>query len=696
MFTRILYPFAVLVLFFSNTQAQQPPLQQQAIILKRVIEKNHYSPRPVNDAFSAEVFDRVIKRLDDYKLYFTAQDISALSAAYRTKIDDELEGKSWGFTNALAKLYKTRILRADTIRNRLLDKPVTFDSNEFFTYGDSQPPAQDEAEYQLRMARYVKWLVLRETVDELESDSIAINKAALAKQEPLERKKLKEVYRRKLEGQLKPDAITKMVDEIYLATIANCFDPHTDFFPPEEKEDFEDRLSSRSMEYGFSLGEGENGEIKIASLVPGGAAWKSGNIHNDDVLIQIKPEGAPVIDVKNSSEEEIASVLTQHENKKIEVTVKSADGTVKSIALQKEERQNDENMVKGFVLDGAKKVGYISLPSFYTNWGDNNSTSCANDVAKEIVKLKKENIEGLILDLRYNGGGSVQEAVELSGIFIDIGPMSLIKAKGSPAYIMKDPNRGTIYDGPLVLMVNGQSASASELVAGTLQDFKRATIVGSTSFGKATMQVVLPMDTTINYTDKEIKESPQSKELGFAKTTVGKLFRITGKTAQLNGVVPDVPLPDAFEAMEYTERSMPNALPSDTVMKNVVYTPLKAASVETLRQQSQQRVATQPYFSKLQPVIALIKNMRSQSKTPLQWEAYTKWAKQADLPEMSAGQNKPATKVFSVTNSSFDNTIIDLDAYQKEMNDYVIKDLSSDPYIEETFQIMLDIIRSPK
>jgi carboxyl-terminal processing protease len=694
MFTRILYPFAALVLFFSNTQAQQPPLQRQAIILKRVIEKNHYNPRPVNDAFSTELFDRVIKRLDEYKLYLTQQDISSLSAAYRTQLDEELEGKSWGFTTALAKLYKARLLRADTIRNRLLDKPVTFDSNEFFTYGDSQPPAQDEAEYQLRMARYVKWLVLRGTIDALEADSTPITKASILKQEPAERKKLKEVYRRKLEGQLKPDAITKMVDGIYLATIANGFDPHTDFFPPEEKEDFEDQLSSRSMEYGFSLGEGENGEIKIASLVPGGAAWKSGNIHNDDVLIQIKPEGAPVIDVKNSSEEEIASVLTQHENKKIEVTVKSADGTVKNIALQKEERQNDENMVKGFVLNGSKKIGYISLPSFYTNWGDNNSTSCANDVAKEIVKLKKENIDGLILDLRYNGGGSVQEAVELSGIFIDIGPMSLIKAKGSPAYIMKDPNRGTIYDGPMVLMINGQSASASELVAGTLQDFKRATIVGSTSFGKATMQVVLPLDTSINYTDRQVAESPQGKELGFAKTTVGKLFRITCKTAQLNGVVPDVPLPDAFEAMEYTERSLPNALPSDTVMKNVVYTPLPAAPVETLRQQSQQRVASQPYFSKLQPVISAIKTMRSQHKTPLQWEAYLKWSQQADLPEMPA--DKPASKVFSVANPAFDNAVINIDTYQKEMNDYVMKDLAGDPYIEETFQIMLDIIHSPK
>lgn len=684
-------------LYFAHCYAQQPLLQRQTILLKRVIEKNHYKARPADDAFSAQVFDRIFDKLDAYKLYFTAPDIAQLSA-YRNKIDDEMNGKSWGFTDQLIKLYKARMQKADSMGNKLLDKPVTFTTNETFTYGKNQQPPADDVEYQLRWNRYIKWRVLSRLMDKYQlklSDSLKVTKADMLKEEPAIRAAMKE----RAKGRIATDAkdankIPKMIGELYLQTIATNYDPHTAFFAPDEKEEFQDALSSQSMDYGFSLEEDEDGGLKIDGLVPGGAAWKSGNMHDDDKLLQLKPEGEAAIDVKDASHEEVAALLKSHSNKKMQVTVKSADGTVNTVALQRQQQRNEENIVKGFVLKGEKNIGYISLPSFYTNWGDEASSSCANDVAKEIVKLKKENIQGLVLDLRYNGGGSVQEAAELAGIFIDIGPLSLIRSSDGKTMILKDPNRGTIYDGPLAVMINGQSASASELVAGTLQDYQRSLIVGSTSFGKATMQGIMPLDTTLK-PDAVSKPGAKTSELGYVKTTMGKLFRITNKTAQLTGVVPDVVLPDAFEAMDYTERSLEFALPSDTIIKKLVYTksaPVPAAQLSAL---SRQRVLANPFFTTLQKTIASMKAARSQNAIPLKWEAYEQWMKQEELRDEP--EAKPTgKKLFTIENSAFDNTIYNLDDYQKEMNDYVVEDLSDDPYIDEVYQIMLDYIKSTK
>ena len=553
--------------------AQMSVLQTKAMLLKRVIERNHYAPKPVDDLFSEQVYDEIIHTLDDYKLYFTQQDLARL-APFRHQIDDEMAGKSWGFTNLLVKIYGAAKARADTTATALLQKTFSFDTRESFSYSSQQQFPASNAEYQLRWSRYLKWRMLSRLIDnEVSADSIKINKRNILLKEPATRKKIldrKEKLKAK-ETATPGYSLEDRIGLLYLQTIATTFDPHTEYFPPEEKEDFEEQLSTQTMDFGFTLQPEEDGSLTIGSLVPGGAAWKSGNMHNDDKLIQIKVEDAPAMDVKNASPEEIADLLNNKANKNVEVTVRSADGITKAIALQRQLQRNDDNIVKGFLLNGSKKLGFISLPSFYYQMDNQTGTSCASDVAKEIVKLKKENIEGLILDLRYNGGGSVEEAVEMLGIFIDAGPMLLVRGNDKKTVFIKDPNRGTIYDGPLVVMINGQSASASELVAGTLQDYNRATIIGSNSFGKATMQSLLPMDTTDL---SRSNPSPQTKALGYVKTTMGKLFRITGKTAQLTGVQPNVPLPDAFEAAEYTERSLPFALVSDTVMKQVNYVPL--------------------------------------------------------------------------------------------------------------------------
>ena len=684
----------VLLFAASIGKCQMPVLQKKAMMVKRVIERNHYNAKPVDDTFSEQLFNAILKDLDDYKLYFTQQEITTLQP-FSTKLDDELLGKSWGFTTQLVKTMKTAEARADAMATALLQQPFSFTADEYFNYGEQRQYPQNDAEYKLRWTRYLKFRVLSRLLDGYSfSDTVKIDKAKLLAAEPAIRKKILDKRKQTIAKDAKdPNWLENKIAKLYLQHIATTFDPHTDFFPPEDKQAFDEQLSTESMDFGFTLEEDESGDIKVGGLVPGGAAWKSGNIHNDDKLVQIKPKGETPVDVKNAGAAEIAAILETKSNKEIEVTVRSADGSIKNIALQRQAQRNDDNIVKGFLLNGIKKIGYISLPSFYYQMPGETGTSCANDVAKEIVKLKKENIDGLVLDLRYNGGGSMQEAIEMSGIFIDAGPVLLVRGQDKKTSILKDPNRGTIYDGPMAVMINGQSASASEMVAGTLQDYNRAIIVGSNSFGKATMQGVMPMDTTS--TNPEAP-SQQAKEWGYVKTTMGKLFRVTGNTAQLNGVKPDISLPDAFEAMEYTERSMPFALPSDTVMKQVNYQPLKPFSLQSLAAKSQERIAKNTYFSNLSKTIAELKKLRHETRIPLQMDTYLAWKKKENLTTAGLENNATIKPAYTVANSAFDNQMMNLDSYQKQLNQYVTDDLADDKYVNETYQILTDLIQSLK
>ncbi len=402
-----------------------------------------------------------------------------------------------------------------------------------------------------------------------------------------------------------------------------------------------------------------------------------------------------VTHVKEQGYEAVSKILDEAGQEEIELTLKSADGSTRQVKLQKQEAQNEENIVRGYLLKGSKKIGYISLPSFYTSWDDQSGSGCANDLSKEIIKLKREKIEGLILDLRYNGGGSVQEAVEIAGIFIEAGPMSIIRYTSGERATMKDPSRGSIYDGPLMVLINGQSASASELVAATLQDYKRAIIMGSPSFGKATMQVMLPLDTTI-ITNRDIdgkKYNPAKKYDDYVKVTMGKIYRVSGETNQLQGVTPDVQLPDAFASMSYTERSLDYALPADTIAQSVPYLPLTMVYANEKLMALQKEVLQDTYFSGLEKWVTDMKIQVAERKIPLQWEAYAAYEK-SSTPSFDEGINPgKINDSLQIDNTSYTRRLLELDnAYQKEINQWLLDDLATDPYIRSAFFVLSRIL----
>ncbi|HEV7781065.1 MAG TPA: carboxy terminal-processing peptidase [Chitinophagaceae bacterium] len=685
-------------LFFGkDALAQLSPVQQKAIVVKRMVERNHYAPRAVNDSFSMAVFKMVINAADPRRLLFTSADYQQL-AAFSTKLDDELRGEAGNFFDKFSLLYKNALTRADSIVNKVLQKPFDFSAAETLISSrkkDSFAFSADMAALTNRWSRYLKYVILHEVYDAANADSVKKIpfKTGLTTLEPAIREKIKKAELKALKRILDyPAGYPAYVTELYLNAIAGCFDPHTNYFSPQGKEEFQAELSTEAFFFGIVFEENEAGKIVIDKLTPGGPAWKSGGINKGDELISLHWEGKEVQDMTGASLEEVFEVMDQSIHDKLLFRFRKADGTMSMVFLRKEKSSKEDDIVKSFVLKGEKKIGYILLPGFYTEWENEKGSSCANDVAREIVKLKRENIEGLILDVRYNGGGSIGEALDMIGIFIEEGPLSAEKSKDGKLVTLKDPNRGTIYDGPMVLMVNGQSASASEMLAASLQDYNRALIVGSNTYGKATMQEMFPVDTMSS------REITGNERGDIIKITTGKLYRVNGQTAQLIGVKPDVVLPDAFDGLEMGERFEKYPLIADTVKRNNYYKPLPYLPVAELAGRSKGRIAANPDFQVIKKIVDEQQRiMQTSTRTiPLKTELFEKWVQQQQLDlEAMKGEGGPTNK-FTVENHARDKELMQDDIYAKEMNATWLKNLADDIYIQEVFLVLTDLINLQK
>ncbi len=678
-------------------------VQTKAITLKRFIEQTHISPRPVNDEFSLSVFEKMLDDLDPFRIYFDEARIRQLEK-FKATIDNELNGSPGNFCKELSSLYHDALIEGETHAAALLDKPFNYEAPGTFQYGTSIPYAKDAAAAKQRWQQYLQWRMLSRLYEQWEytaEDSAdggipAVNsdwfKEMEARTRKLFQQRVKDRLKERTAGGL--SKTEEWVNNQFLHAIAQCFDPHTDYFDSGNKKEFSESLSSDVLEFGFSMGANEEGEIVIGELKPGSAAWNSGNIYADDKIVQVKTRQGKVVNAKDAGYNEVSKVLDEADNEEIELTLKSADGNIRKVKLAKQEAKNEENLVRGYLLSGEKKIGYIALPSFYTTWNDHSGSGCANDLSKEIIKLKREKIEGLVLDLRYNGGGSLQEAVEIAGIFIEAGPMLMIKDAAGNRATLKDPSRGSIYDGPLLVLINGQSASASELVAATLQDYKRAVIMGGNSFGKATMQVMLPLDTTIirNKAIDESKYNP-SKEYGdYVKVTTGKLYRISGASNQGAGVRPDAWLPDAFSAFSIAEKNLDYSLVQDTITKTLAYTTLpNLYPVEKIPAVESEILQT-PYFSSLKKWISDAAERSKNKKFPLNWPAYAAFEKAAAPPPGIETGKEAFAKNLKVENTSYTNRLMELEnEYIKESNLWVLEDLLDDPYIRAAYFLISSI-----
>jgi len=669
---------------------QAQPFQKaadNALVITRMAAKFHFAPVPLNDSFSVQVFNAFLQQADPEKVYFTQTDIDQLSTN-KTTLYQQIQLRQTGFVALAAGLYSQRVKQVDSLLKVICSKPFSFSASETLTMAEVKSYPANLAAQRTKLYKIVKKMVLDNLLQG--NDSITtLSPAALTRYtdslEPLARGRVRSLLSRTFNrAQQLPGGTNQQTANYYCKAIATSFDPHTAFMPLTEKENFEAQLGNKRMVFGFGLDENDKGEAVIDELLPGSPAFKSGQFNKGDKIISVQWVGKEKMDVSDAGLQEIYELIRASNQEELVFTVRKPDGTTRQVPLVKEAVDPaDEERVKSFVLKGAKTIGYISLPAFYEDWEDEGgagANGCANDVAREIVKLKKEKIDGLVLDLRYNGGGSLAEAVALSGIFIDGGPVEQIKTREAKVITLKDGNRGTIYDGPLVVMVNGYSASASEMVAGTLQDYNRAIVVGSPTYGKATAQAVFPMDTTM-----KLDDDPSTKKAdSYLKITTAQIFRVNGKTAQESGVLPDVLLPDLLQVEGERETDNPMVLKAGLIEANKYYKPYAPLPLQKAAEAGKLAVQQNPYLQSLQQYIdreRADKNTRTLSL-----------ALAENIARLKARQSvqKPA---IDTSSALFTISSLPLPGALPTNTDEVWGNLLlADPYVASVYRIMLAII----
>ena len=551
---------------FKTTEKQNgesPEIRHRKLLstIGHLLETEHYSPRKIDDDFSKDVFKEYLKALDPEKNIFLQSDINALRV-YETKLDDEIHGEPILFEPASSVIYEKRLVEARKIFEKVVQSPFDFniDDSVLLDVDVKSAPANENERYTY-WHQILKYKALDRFVNltEEREKNKTKEKFVVKADSTLEREaraSVKKEYFKRFERLEKTFDKEKRF-ELFLNTITGLMDPHTDYMAPVEKRSFTEQMSGTFYGIGAQLTQDDNG-IKIASIQPGGAAWKSGQLVMNDVIVKVAQGAEEPVDVTGYETTDAVKLIRGNLGTEVRLTIRKPDGSYKIVALKREKIVLDEGFARSAIIQkGADKYGYILLPDFYADFEREDGARCARDVAKEIEKLKAEKVKGIAIDVRYNGGGSLYEVVQMAGLFIDQGPMVQIRNKEGRSQTLADEVPGTIYNGPLVVMVNEFSASASEIFAGAIQDYKRGIIMGSTStYGKGTVQRNVPFG-------KPLDDLGIQTEYGAVKLTFQKFYRVTGSSTQRKGVVPDVILPDEYEFLKYREKDNESSLPWD-------------------------------------------------------------------------------------------------------------------------------------
>ena len=607
MFSKKSIPIILLLLLGGATflyavkkKAFDNPSSKYERILQTVgafLEEGHYSPQKIDTNFSHKVFTKFINDLDADKGYFQAGDIQSLDSAYGSRIGDEIHGAKLESFYAISQVYAKRLNEASVFYKQILAQPFDFTVKEDVDMNyDKLGFAKNHDELYDRWRKRLKYLTLERYVDLLEGkekgkDSVAMKKTD-AQLEAQARQAIFKIMERNF-SRLKTQETADAQFDILVNAITNTMDPHTDFFPPVEARSFNETMSGHFYGIGAQLGEDDAGNVSVTSLVTGGPAFKSGKVKEGDVILKVAQGNDSAQDLSGYSREDAVKIIRGEKGSLVRLTLKRKDGSVSVVPLIRDEIKTEETFARSAIINqGDKKVGYIYLPEFYADFEHQNGARCAIDVAKEVTKLKDAKVDGIILDLRLNGGGSLYDVVKMVGLFVPTGPVVQVRSRDdSVPSVLKDQDQGQLYDGPLAVMVNEFSASASEIFAAAIQDYHRGLIIGSTTYGKGTVQHELELDPRITGNSADT-----TTDLGSLKLTIQKFYRISGGSTQLKGVTPDVTLPDQYEFLKERERDDPNALQWDQITKanyqvwQPGYDPLQ------IRRQSEDRLAKNASF----------------------------------------------------------------------------------------------------
>ncbi|WP_343667494.1 carboxy terminal-processing peptidase [Chitinophaga sp.] len=684
----VLITISMGVLAFSKLRKEDPPGKNEVIIglVGQILKDGHYQPKAIDDKFSKDVFEKFLKNLDSEKKFFLKSDIENLKPL-STHIDNELMGEPLDCFNAVNDLIKKRVAEAAALYPEILAKPFDFSKEEKVILDpDKVDYPVDEAARKEAWRKVLKYRTLEKYSELVEARDKQDKKDTAkvktdAQLEADARAKVKQVYDRYFD-RLKNRQDDNERFSTYVNSITSTMDPHTDFFPPDEKRAFEEQMAGKFFGIGAQLRE-EDGKIKIVSIVTGSPSWKEGNLKANDVILKVAQGDKEPLDITGYAVEDAVKVIRGEKGTVVKLTVKSVDGTVKDVSIVRDEIVLDETFAKSAIIGGQHKIGYIYLPEFYADFQDRNGARCAEDVAKEITKLKAENVEGIILDLRFNGGGSLQDVVQMAGLFIPDGPIVQVKSRTGDPMVLRDRDKSVQYGGPLAIMVNEYSASASEIMAAAMQDYKRAVIIGSSStYGKGTVQRMFSLDEF--YSNRELGP------LGAIKLTQQKFYRANGGSTQLKGVSSDIVLPDPY--YEVAERKDKDALNWDEIPKANYTTWIDPVPVAALKANSDKRLANSEAFRMMNDNIATLKKMDAQESYSLNYQTYkTEQKNNANALKRYDSVNEKV-KELDITSLKVDLDKIANDTSKLARNKDWLKFRQKDIYLDEAVNVMNDLI----
>ena len=657
-----------------------------------ILSEKHYAPVKINDEFSKKLYDNVLEKLDDDKHFFTQEDLKKLEK-YQYSLDDQIKAGRYDFFDSAWGILMNRLTLLETHFHATLDKPFDYEYNGTYTVRETTEKYQPNVK--ALKDDWTLWLHYQ-TVDRLYRKQEAMRNAkdsAASAQKPfdtLETKARQETRKfcadwfkrwRKMD---KRDKIS-----FYVNTISELYDPHTNYYPPEDKANFDISMTGKLEGIGATLSE-RDGYIKVERIVPGSASYRQGELKAGDLIIKVGQGAAEPVDVVDMKLDDAIQLIRGKKGTEVRLTVKKPDGAIKVIPIIREVVVIEESYARSAIIEhNGRKIGIIQLPSFYADFSEKGrGRHSSQDVYMELLKLQDAGAEGIMLDLRNNGGGSLADAIDMGGLFIKEGPIVQVREPRGMVDAPGDPDPSIVYGGPLLILTNTYSASASEILAAAMQDYKRALIVGSKStFGKGTVQTFIPIGggSSVDF----------PKGFGQLKVTIQKFYRINGGTTQLNGVTPDVVIPDLYDGIPQGEREMKHHLAFDKI-KPAAYTPFTASHTSrfsTTVQAAKNRIAASEHFTNVQKRAKSLAAMRDSYTWSLNLKKYAAQQKALKDEEKlySDSAYKPMERKIEALAADLEE--VKGDAQREAQRKDWLKMYAKDAWLDQAILMMQDLLK---
>ena len=661
-------------------------------LITYVLGKLHYEPKQINDEFSVSVFEDFIDVIDPTKRYFLATDIAEFEE-YKFQIDDQINNTDITFFNVVYKRLTERMSNAKDIYREVLKTPFDYNDEEIISIKyDEALFASNNIELQERWRKQLKYATLRTYDSKLTHANKKDEDGIFADHDHSSHSPEEAEVESRKSTETTLDEFFDFVDDLerkdwfeqYINTIVDEFDPHTFYFGPEDKEKFDMDISGKFEGIGARLQKKPEG-AKIVEIISGGPVWKDGSLEVGDEIVKVGQNGEEPINIVGMRLEDAIKLIKGAEGTVVDLTVRKVDGSLDEISLTRDVVLLEESYAKSAnIIKGDEKYGIINLPKFYVDFNDYSERNAATDVAKEVERLKQEGAEGLILDLRDNGGGSLKTVIEMAGLFIKDGPVVQVRSKGMNKDVYDDKDERIQWDGPLVILVNELSASASEILAAAMQDYKRGIVIGSKqTFGKGTVQNVIPLD--------DIVRSNEYGNLGAIKLTTQKFYRINGGSTQLEGVKSDVVVPDKYSYIDLGEKDQSNPLKWDKISP-AEYTVWDGyIDYDKTIANSNKRMADNAQIKLIEKNAKWLKAEQDETEISLNYKTYKE--EQEKDKEHSDFYKKLSNYDSNLTFKSlkYEQELFVKDSVLRERRNRWYTSLAKDVYVEEAVNVLEDL-----